>query len=1247
MERRSVRICTSLLVALLIAAPAALAQITTGTVTGTVRDTQGAVIPGATAVLISETRGTQLVEAITNTQGDFVFANVPPDRYTLQVTMQGFKTFRRSDIAVSPGDRASVGAVTLEVGVLAETVLVKSEAPLIQSTSGERSFTISTDAVENLPIFNRSFTAVAFLAPGVTTDGNQTPQRVGGGGDPNIMMDGVSTMDTGSNRPLLQMNIESIAEVKVLTSGYQAEYGRASGVQVTAVTKSGTNRFRGSIYDVERNSDWYSNTRTNLLNGDPKAILKEKDWGYSIGGPVGKPGGNNKLFFFYAQEFAPRTRGNDVVRHRMPTALERAGDFSQTTDNNGNPYPYIKDPLLSGVCSAADQAACFRDGGVLGRIPADRLYQPGINILKLYPMPNIANVPAQQNYNFQLTRPEESILSWQPAIRFDYQPMQKLRASFKYSAWRQQDKIFNGTIPGFNDTRMQPAPVSNLTISSNYSLSNTTFLEATYGHSQNELAGCAQAQSGTGAIFCNNNAGSQGVQMNDVSSLAGAGLQNLPFLFPDATVLTPGYYAIEALNQLNPPFWDGTRMAKVPTFGFGGRVANAPPTLGFPGWFNINSTHDFAISLTKVTGRHTIKTGFYNTRSYKAEQTSNNAFGNINFTHDSAGTNPFDTSFGYANAAIGTFSSFVQAEKYVETSAVYNNREAYIQDNWKVNSRLTLDYGLRFVHQQAQYDTLNQASNFVIDEWQRSAAPAMYVAGCANNVYPCSGANRQAMNPVTGQFLGPNSTSAIGTLVPNSGNTTNGLFLPGQGPLPDRATFHAPRLAVGPRFGMAYDLTGEQRFVLRGGAGLFFDRPSSTTVSAGVNNPPTSRTITVQYAQLQTLGRGGLTTQGAPSLAGLQLRTRLPKSTQWNAGLQSALPWSMTLDTSYVGQHSFDTFNGVNINAVDLGAAFLPQNQDRTLTASSTPGATAVVQNLMRPIPGYSTITMQMNRGWRTYHSIQLSLQRRFQNGVSFGFNDTISLYDKQQSGARLQHNPDGSFTYRDDQAEADRLLGNNNTIPHLFRANFVWDLPNLSSSGSALRAVGLVVNDWQLSGIWTGSRIAATNSTSSAYTIGYGYQSGGSNQNLTGSPDFGGRIRVVGDPGSGCSDDPLRQFNTAAFQGPLVGSVGLESGNDYLKGCFINILDLSIARNIRLGGNRNVQLRVDMFNAPNAAGITARNTTMNLTNPADPTTITNLPFDANGNVIDSRSRPRGAGFGVATGYQAPRNVQVQVRFSF
>src|SRR4029079_17841638 len=124
----------------------------------------------------------------------------------------------------------------------------------------------------------------------------------------------------------------------------------------------------------------------------------------------------------------------------------------------------------------------------------------------------------------------------------------------------------------------------------------------------------------------------------------------------------------------------------------------------------------------------------------------------------------------------------------------------------------------------------------------------------------------------------------------------------------------------------------------------------------------------------------------------------------------------------------------------------------------------------------------------------------------------------------------------------------------------------------------------------------SVSNPASSPYAVGFSYQNGGGNVNLTGLPDYGARVRIVGDPGSGCSSDPYRQFNTAAFQGPLSNSVGLESGAGYMKGCFASALDLSIARNIRLPGGRNLQLRADLFNAPNAAGITNRNTTLSMT---------------------------------------------------
>jgi Carboxypeptidase regulatory-like domain len=1237
---RSTMVCVTALAVQFTVALSAAAQLTTGSVTGTIKDAQGGVIPGATITLRSETRGTAMAPATTDANGDFVFPTVTADTYTIEVEMASFKTLKRPGVAVSPGSRIAVGTLTIEVGGASETVVVTGEAPVIQAASGERSFAIPTEAVQNLPMANRSFIQLTALTPGVVLTGGPpptTPQRLGSvNNQNNIMMDGVSTMDTGSNGAIIQMNTESIEEVKVLTQGYQAEYGRSSGLQISAVTKSGTNRFRGSVYDVQTDSDWNANSKLNILNGAPKTISKSKDWGYSVGGPVGKPVGNNKLFFFYAHEYRPRSGGNDLQRYRFPTAAERAGDFSQSVDNNGNLYNFIKNPASTAACQSGNTAGCFADGGVVGRIPQSALYQPGLNILKMFPMPNLTNIPAGQAYNFEITRPQEDTISYQPAFRIDYQPLQKLRVSFKYQGQITRRQVNQGTLPGWNDS-MAPKPrIGTEAVTVNYNLSSTMFLEGTYGRAGNQLA-------------------QNGLPVNDVSNKLNVGLGDLPQLFNNASVLNPDYYAYEILNFQNPPYWDGTTILKPPNFQWGNRVPSGnsntavagPPNINYPGFMNINTTQDVSVNLTKVMGRHTMKAGFYNTHSLKRENNVQGAadnFGTLNFGNDTVGVNPFDTSFGFANAATGAFSSFAQASRYVEGNFNYNNTEWYVQDNWKVNNKLTLDYGVRFVHAQPQYDTLLQGGNFLPDKWDQSQAPALYVPGCVNNANPCTGTNRQAKNPITGQLLGPNTTLAIGSLVPNSGNFTNGLFQSGQGI--EKTTYTFPMLNVGPRFGMAYDISGQQKTVLRGAVGVYFDRPRPGDAQALVGNPPGgSSIVTLRYGQLQTLSSAGLSTQAPPGLTVFQYDAKLPTSLQFSGGAQMMLPWATALDVSYVGLHSWNDQQPWNINSIDLGTAFLASNQDPTLPANPVAGAAsyaATSPDLSRAYKGYGSMasTSRFYEGWRTFHSVQISVNRRFQNGVQFGLNDSIQLYDVQRVAPRFDHLPDGSFVRRADEAEAQKLLGDNAPQTHIIKGNAVWDLPDLRSTNGGLRILSLIINDWQLSTIWTAS-------TGGAYTISQAYQTGNANVNLTGSPDFAPRIRIVGDTGEGCTSDPYRQFNTAAFQGPLVGSVGLESGSDYLRGCFSSTIDLSIARNIRMGGSRSLQLRVDMFNAPNSAQVTGRQTTMNLSSPSDPVTITNLPFDANGNLLPTRTRPSQAGFGAVNNYQLPRTIQAYIRFSF
>ena len=185
-----------------------------------------------------------------------------------------------------------------------------------------------------------------------------------------------------------------------------------------------------------------------------------------------------------------------------------------------------------------------------------------------------------------------------------------------------------------------------------------------------------------------------------------------------------------------------------------------------------------------------------------------------------------------------------------------------------------------------------------------------------------------------------------------------------------------------------------------------------------------------------------------------------------------------------------------------------------------------------------------------------------------------------------------------------------------------------MRSSGPVLQAIGFIVNDWQLSGIWTAS-------TAGTYAVGFSYQNGGGNVNLTGSPDYGGRVRIVGDVGGGCSSDPYRQFNTAAFQGPLIGSVGLESGNSYLHGCFAQALDLSIARNIRAArGPQHSAARRPVQRAE-PGGITGRNTTLQLSNPSDPVTNVAPVFDPITGTAEQRRQPDVNGRGESRSLEA------------
>jgi hypothetical protein len=1198
--------CLAALALALVILPAAIpasAQITTASVVGTIHDSTGLAVPGASITLTSSTKGTSL-DATTNQQGDFSFPTVTADTYTVTVKMDGFKTLERPNVVVHPGDRVAVGTLSVEVGSLSETVMVSGEAPLIQAQSGERSFTIPNQTVQNTAINGRVFSSLTNLTPGMvagTVNGTRSNEN-------NYQVDGVSTVDTGCNctSSMVSLTVDSVQEVKVLTTNYQSEYGRAAGAQISAVTKSGSQDFHGSLYADRRKDDLNANSWINKRDGLPKTALNQKDYGYTLGGPVGKPGPGAKLFFFFSQEYQPRSASNVITRLHVPSLLERQGDFSQTRDNNGNLLNLIRDPLSGLSCTAANTSGCFQDGGVLGKIPQNRLYAIGLNILNMYPLPNAdGGLTTSPSFNWTNVPPNTLSPRRQDLLRVDWQPS----ASWRFNGKLLQNSGHNsnpGTIPGLLST-LNTVPGNFIpSIAVDGTLNSTTVFEATYGMALNKL--------GTFSVA------------GDKINKDALGLTNFPLLYPNANVIPAGSYAASALS--NATGWIKNRVINLaPQFVWGSRIANPPPSYNV-GQFsatnmaqgasspfaNINRTQDFVASVTKLMGRHTGKAGFYLTHSRKAQTAFGNPSGYVDFSNDT--NNPLDTGYGFANAAIGVYDNYTQSSQYLEGNWIYNNAEWYLQDNWKASDRMTLDYGARFYWIQPQYEANGLASNFLPDKFDSSQATRLYYPAFA-----ADGKTRIGIDRVTGATV---SAAYIGRLVPNSGNFLNGVFQEGKGI--DQHLYQNQGIHIAPRFGFAYDLSGDSRMVVRGGSGIFYNRERGDTVYQTILNPPETVQPTLKYGTLQDLST---TTQllAPPTLYAFEYDGKIPATIPWNVGVQKVLPWTSTIDLSYVGSYSYNQTDQRNINAPNYGAAFLPQNQDPTLAASATPGATSLPVDFLRPYQGYGDILLMEQKSTVRYNSLQTSFNRRSSKGVSFGLNYTLGKAQGLVSTDLTLVGQLGAPRNDSNQHKA-------NWMPldydrrHTLVGNFVWPLP---TPGSGLLAAAF--GSWQLSGTFT-------TGSGAPFTVTYSIP-GVSAQNLTGAPGLeSARIVITGNPGSGHSSDPYKQFNTSAFTTPQTGSIGLESGLNYMRLPPDHTLNLSLSRSLVLNHGRRMEFRVDAFNALNAVITTTINSTLNVTSLTNPTP-TNLAEDASGSVVNLR------GFGARTAVAAPRTVQLLARFQF
>jgi hypothetical protein len=1176
-----------------------LAQTVSSSMVGTVLDPAGAVVPNATVTLTEVDTGNSRTTS-TDTAGVFRFLNLAPGNYTVSIQATGFKTLSKTNVMVAANETRDVGKIALALGNTSETISVVAEATAIQLSSSEKAQLVDSKQLESITLKGRDLFGYMKLVPGVV-------DRAGLLGDPgagnrdvasengiraitingntsalNFTVDGITDMDTGSNGTLhYEPNMDSIQELKVLTSNYQAEFGRNSGGTITAVTKSGTQSFHGSAVWNHRHEGfdanlWANNRNGRKADGTPVSPISPYRYNvetYSIGGPVFIPHHFNsekkKLFFFWSQEYTGQFVSGGTQNRYTPTALERNGDFSQSLQNNGS-LIVIKDPLTNAPFPG-------------NKIPTSRITPLGQAMLNFFPLPNFTGTGSQANIVNYFEAASATHPHRNDVLRVDTYLTSKLNGYFRWINDHDdmialyQGVQFSSDKGGLLGDKGiapidHPNPGHGYAASVTYSISPTTINEFTVGKSWN-----------TWSYYSTDN------YKTEDRALLGT---DIPTLFPLPTTNPTGASKVNGYLNLLPQFQFGSPPSNSMSYTRNGTSAG--------NYENFNTIWTFTDNLSKVIDKHTVKTGIYVEHNNKIQPSSPPYAGSFNFSPSSL--NSLDTGDGYANALLGYVNNYQQATGRAVFSVNYWNVEFYIQDNFRVTPRLTLDYGIRFYHQTPQADANYTFSNFVPSLYSKSAAPRLYVPGMSNG-------KRVAVDPATGAVA---PVAYIGLYVPNSGNPADGFQLLDQH-APSLNPYTTSPLAYAPRLGFAYDLFGDGKTALRGGFGIFYNRLDGNQVYNLSGQPPYAYTAQVAYATFdQIAASGNNLVFGPPSTAWMWPSGNIPWDRTQNASIniQRQLPGGMVIDVGYTGDWQYNQQLSYNINPIPIGtrAPFNPANADATNGNRSLPDV------LLRTVyPGLNSIQSYAHLGHTNYNAFTLSLQRRYSRGLGFGL-----AYTWAHALGTTAYNP---VVANNEAYNYGRLPFD---IRHNIQANYTYDFPNLGKKLNS-KFVGAFLDHWTLSGVVT-------------IQSGLPFNPGGPNvlgtaPDYTGTPDVGARVNVVGDPFQNVPAG--HYFNPAAFAPPAYGTTittpvlgNLGGGSGVMSLPWIFNLDATMAKFIPIfGEQRGLRIQVQAYNV--------------LNHPEFNNVNTGIQWDANGNVSNLASA------GVYSSTLPARILAFGLRFEF
>jgi Carboxypeptidase regulatory-like domain/TonB dependent receptor-like, beta-barrel len=1131
------------------------AQDFRGGVTGRITDPSGGRMPGVT-VTATNVATNVASTTTTNGDGDYAILFLNPGTYSVAAELSGFKKVVRQNLEVRVGEKLGLD-LTLEVGTMAETVSVTAESPMLTTTSGSTGQTVGEKMISMIPLSDGNPFALARLAPGIAYNGDLKFSRpfdnagtsgltVGGAqGGNEFSLDGSPNMANG-RRVAFVPPAGAVQEFKVETASFDAASGHTAGATVNVTLKSGTNSYAGSGYTYYRSDKLAEKDFFVKKANAAKPGLSYKRPGFTIGGPVA----HDKTFFFAAVEWLYDTFPEPLFQ-TVPTQAMRNGDFSALLSQGIQIYNPLSGQVSTGTTVVRQPFA----GNI---IPSSLISPIAQKVLGYYPLPNQpADATGQNNFFYENPRKDKFNSE---SIRLDHTVTSKQRLMARYTRNNRRESrnaIFgevNGIVPTGNFLFRKNDGV---TVDHTWTQSSSSLWEFRGGWQRFQEPNVRQHE----GIF-------------DPATLG---------FSPSVTALFRG--------AMYFPLFDFDTISDI-----GDNLAG-------------NTTHtiySFQPTYTRIIGNHSVRAG-YDLRQYREFGANNNRqAGEYLMRNNAAFTRPASNSATQLWQDVATFLTGFPTGGNIDINATRENRQwyhaAFVQDDWKVTNKLTLNLGLRYDYEAAATELQNaNVRGFDPNATLSLTAAAEAAYAARPDVIPASQWHARG-----GYGFPTDSTPGI---------------------------WNADTNNLQPRLGFAYKLT--DRTVLRGGWGLY---TSPFVFSNGITQPGFSQTtpftasqnngLTFQSTLINPYPSGALqpagNTLGPNTFLGQSLNRFMPVDIQssqlsrYLVNLQRELPGAWLVEVGYAGSHGYHLTTNEELNAipaqylssspvrdqatVDYLATLVPNPFAGGLLPTGFTNATVARSQLLRPFPQFSNVPTYGSDGTSQYDSFQTKLEKRYAHGYSI-----IGTYTWSHFTERV-------FRLNPTDADFENRLGRDD-VPHRITTSIVYELPfgkGRTFGGSAGGFANGLIGGWSINAFGQfqsgrpldfESRNIYFNGDLNALTAKYTNNSDVPVFDISGFyfHDAAVQTNGVDDPVKQRADTRIRLANNLRY---------FPSRVDGIRSPFLKLWDISIVKQVPLSGRVRAQFNVEFLNAFNVVVFNDANTDPTNAAFGKVTSQNNLPRD-------------------------------------